>query len=218
MAFSSYAQEFIIVDLKKSLTVPHQKETVSTFSIKNYTNQKKNYSISINNELLKNGSNIKICESGTCHATTLKVSVSPNSSSKEVEIRFSGGLSNFKSSVLLKVVDLEYDKAVTSEIFLEVTDQKNDDIFYQKDNLLISNFYPNPAKEFASMEYSIDAYEQNVKIILQNVLGSVINEYSLDPKENKLRLLTENMSPGIYFYTLVIKDEGLATRKLIVKK
>ncbi|WP_188462428.1 T9SS type A sorting domain-containing protein [Marivirga lumbricoides] len=218
MSSLALSQDFAVENLKKSLSVAHQKEVTSAFYIKNFTNTTKSFQVSINRNLLQSGSTVRICQGGICYDESFRIAVSPESTSKEIQIQFIGGLSSFKSSLIIEVKDLEKSSIFTQEIYAEVTSQKNDDILYQKDDIKISNFYPNPAIEAASLEYSINSNERNAKIILQNVLGSIVEEYPLDPRENKLRLLTEKMSPGIYFYTLFIRDEGLATRKLIVKK
>jgi hypothetical protein len=36
--------------------------------------------------------------------------------------------------------------------------------------------------------------------------------------ERSIKILADNLSAGIYFYTLYIDNEGVMTRKLIVKK
>lgn len=213
-----FSQDFSVENIESSLLVPHQKTITSTFFIKNYTNQSKSYTLSLNGSYSQGGSTATICFRGICDEKTLDIKVGPNEASDEIEIKFTGGLSSYKSNMQLEVKDNESINVTTNDIFIEVTDSHKEDIFYSKDDVLVSNFYPNPAIKFANMEYKLKPYQNNAKIILQNVLGSQVKEYNLDPRENKLRLLTENMSPGIYFYTLFINDEGLVTRKLIVKR
>jgi hypothetical protein len=91
-------------------------------------------------------------------------------------------------------------------------------LFFSKKDVEVKSFFPNPAVKLAIMEYSINSNEYDAKITLQNVLGSIVNTYNLSPEENKLTISTEDLNPGVYFYTLTIDDEGLATRKLIVNK
>jgi hypothetical protein len=213
-----YAQDFSVLNIESSLIIPHQKTILSTFIVKNYTNKNKTYSLFLKGSYSQGGSTALLCYKGACDQRSLQINVGANESSAEIEIRFTGGLSSFKSYVQLEVDDLETLNIITKDIFIEVTDRKQEDIFYSKDDVMVSNFYPNPSTKFANMEYKLMPYQTNAKIILTNVLGSQVQEYSLDPRDNKLRLPTENMSPGIYFYTLFISDEGLATRKLIVKR
>lgn len=213
-----YSQDFSVVNIESSLIIPHQKTITSTFYVKNYVNENKSFIISLKGSYSQGGSTALICYKGNCDEKNLEINVDANEASDEIEIKFTGGLSSFKSNMQLEVNDSETSNMTTSDIFIEVTNRKKEDIFYSKDEVLVSNFYPNPAVKFANMEYKLKPYQTNAKIVLQNVLGSQVNEYNLDPRENKLRLLTENMSPGIYFYTLFIDEEGLATRKLIVKR
>lgn len=213
-----YTQDFSVVNIESSLIIPHQKTITSTFFIKNYTNKNKSYVLSLKGSYSQGGSTALLCYKGYCDEKSIEISANPNEATAEIEIKFTGGLSSFKSNLQLEINDKEASNTLTKDIFIEVTDNKKEDIFYSKDDILISNFYPNPAIKFANMEYRLKPYQTNAKIVLQNVLGSKLKEYNLDPKDNKLRLLTENMSPGIYFYTLFIDEEGLATRKLIVKR
>ncbi len=215
---SSFAQDFSVVNVESSLLVPHQNSVISTFSIKNYTNYNKSFTVSLKGSFSFGGSTAIICYNENCVNNDLEIQVGPNQTSENIALEFTGGLSSYKSTIQLEVNDEENSNSITKDIFIEVTDRKQDDIFYSKDDILISNFYPNPAIKFANMEYKLKPYQSDAKIILQNILGSQVKEYILDPRENKLRLLTESMSPGIYFYTLFINEEGLATRKLIVKR
>ena len=56
------------------------------------------------------------------------------------------------------------------------------------------------------------------KIVVHNILGNIVGEYSLPSFENFVRVKTDDLSAGIYFYTLYIDNEGVMTRKLIVRK
>lgn len=215
---AGYAQSFSIVNLEPSLVVPHQKTITSTFYIQNYTNVETLYSISLKGAYSQGGSIALICYDGKCDEKNIQLIIPANRTSNEIGLKFTGGLSSFKSNLQLIVDDEETINSITKDIFVSVTDLKQDDIFYSKDEVFVSNFYPNPSIKFANMEYRLKPFQTNVKVVLQNVLGSHVKEYNLDPRDNKIRLLTENLNPGIYFYTLIINEEGLATRKLIVKR
>ncbi len=218
IASMSFSQDFSVVNIESSLLVPHQKTITSTFFVKNYTNTNKSFILSLKGSFSQGGSTAMLCYNGNCDSKRIEINIGPNEASDEIEIKFTGGLSSYKSNVQLEVNDRESINSITNDIFIEVTDSQKEDVFYSKEGVLVSNFYPNPAIKFANMEYKLKPYQTNAKIILQNVLGSQVNVYKLDPRDNKLRLLTEDMTPGIYFYTLFIEEEGLATRKLIVKR
>jgi len=213
-----HAQDFEVIGLNKNLETNLQSIKSSKFSIKNISNNSKDLSISLDQKLLLGGSNAVLCYNGNCNSTNIIVKLEANSTSDHIELILRGGLTEFKSSIPLEIKDLNYRKDLVVDLNIAVSDKVQDEIFFKKDDITFNNFYPNPAIDKAIMHYTLSNDGSNTKIVLQNVLGSVINEYTLDPRDNKLQLETEQLNPGVYFYTLLINDEGLATRKLIVKK
>jgi hypothetical protein len=94
----------------------------------------------------------------------------------------------------------------------------------EKQNLYSSRFitlhdvYPNPVVDQAVVDYKMNNDQVKAKIVVHNILGNVVGEYSLPPSENFVRVRTDDLSAGIYFYTLYVENEGVITRKLIVRK
>ncbi|MEM0952494.1 MAG: T9SS type A sorting domain-containing protein, partial [Cyanobacteria bacterium P01_H01_bin.74] len=84
--------------------------------------------------------------------------------------------------------------------------------------LHVRDVYPNPANSEAVFEYEFFDAGLAAKISLHNILGTEFNAYTLDPGHRKLKIRTDHLSPGIYFYTLYINNENLVTRKLVVKR
>ena len=92
-------------------------------------------------------------------------------------------------------------------------------ILYYNDKIRVSNLYPNPVDKIAIFDYQLDYQEESqIKIIFQNVLGSIINEYELQKFENKIKISTETLNPGVYFYTLQMDNQNLVTKKFIIKR
>lgn len=93
-----------------------------------------------------------------------------------------------------------------------------------KSNIFTSRFitihdvYPNPVSDFAHIEYKLLNDQVKAKIIIHNILGLELAEYPLPPTENKVKLKTDEYTSGIYFYTLYLDNDGIMTRKLIVKR
>jgi hypothetical protein len=94
----------------------------------------------------------------------------------------------------------------------------------EKQNLYHSRFitlhdvYPNPVVDQAVVDYKVNNDQVKAKIVVHNILGNVVGEYSLPHMENFVRVRTDDLSAGIYFYTLYVENEGVITRKLIVRK
>jgi hypothetical protein len=68
------------------------------------------------------------------------------------------------------------------------------------------------------VDYKILNDRIKAKLVVHNLLGNVVGEYSLPILENFVRVKTDDLSAGIYFYTLYVDDESVMTRKLIVRK
>jgi len=89
---------------------------------------------------------------------------------------------------------------------------------YSSKFILLHDVYPNPVVDHAQVEYKILNDQIKAKIVVHNLLGNPVGEYQLPSLENLIRIKTDDLSAGIYFYTLYIDNEGVMTRKLIVKK
>ena len=96
-------------------------------------------------------------------------------------------------------------------------DAKLKDALYASGDMLIGTVYPNPVREVAMIDYKLKDEEKDVKIILHNVLGSTVEEFELNPFENQLKFYTSEYNPGVYFYTLYIDNDGITTKKMIVR-
>lgn len=89
---------------------------------------------------------------------------------------------------------------------------------YSSPFITIHDVYPNPVTDHANIDYQLHTDNVKTKIVIHNILGNALSEYELLFTEVKIKILAEQLSAGIYFYTLYIDNEGVMTRKLIVKK
>lgn len=220
MVLSTKAQDISIKDLSKEITTNFQNSKSETFQIQNYSNLDKSIKIKSSVNKMQGGATLLICYNDNCQESSgsLIINVPANSMSNEIAIVLNGGLSNYKETAYFEFIDMEVDKGIKKEVELNVSNERTQELFFSKNDVQVKSFFPNPAVKSATMEYSISSNEYDAKITLQNVLGSIVDTYELSPEENKLTISTEELNPGVYFYTLTIDDEGLATRKLIVKK
>ncbi len=89
---------------------------------------------------------------------------------------------------------------------------------YSSQFITIHDVYPNPVTDHANINYQLHDDVVKTKIVIHNILGNALSEYELSYAETKVKILADQFSSGIYFYTLYIENEGVMTRKLIVKK
>jgi len=103
-------------------------------------------------------------------------------------------------------------KSTAVEAHLKVEEQ-----LYVSDKITVSNIYPNPASEYAELDFSISPGIREAKLIFYNVLGSQMNELTLNKNDRKLRVNTKDMPTGLYFYQLSIDGKKVATKKMLVR-
>jgi hypothetical protein len=82
-----------------------------------------------------------------------------------------------------------------------------------------SNPSPNPASTKAAFTYSFNGAEVlSAKLVVRNLLGSVMKEIELTDSHGKAIVRTEDLAEGVYFCTYVINGQTVASKKLIVKR
>lgn len=85
------------------------------------------------------------------------------------------------------------------------------------ENKLIPAF-PNPAASATNISYTLKSNVQSARISMYNMLGEIVKEITLDEKQGTVKLNTDQMSPGIYFYSLVADNKVITTRKLVISR
>ncbi len=92
-----------------------------------------------------------------------------------------------------------------------------EELLFVNDKISVSNVYPNPASEYAEIDFTISAGLRDAKLTFYNVLGSQIQEFTLNKNERKLRVNTRDMATGLYFYQLSVDGKKVATKKMLVR-
>lgn len=91
-------------------------------------------------------------------------------------------------------------------------------IMYQRPDLKVSNAYPNPIANTATIDYSLGDLNSSARIVILNILGNQVLEHELPASENSIKIPTDQLTNGIYFYTLQLNGKNVATKKMVVRK
>lgn len=162
------------------------------------------------------------CPDNNCldqKAEDLVLRLEPRESVTDLEIALEAGLANGISSVKYIVFN-RYNSAENLEFDLNfaVDERSSKEDIYSSPHIIVHDVYPNPVVDYAYVNYMKLNDEVEAKIVIHNILGNPIDEYYLPTDENRVKIRAESMNAGIYFYTLYLDNEGVMTRKLIVKK
>lgn len=95
---------------------------------------------------------------------------------------------------------------------------KNDPYLFQGDRIYVSHLYPNPAVDFAQVDYQFSGNNQEVKITIYNVLGLLMKEIDLDKDDRSVKISLRELNSGLYMYQLLVDGKPVATKKLMVRK
>lgn len=90
-------------------------------------------------------------------------------------------------------------------------------VFISKD-ISIHDVYPNPVSDWATIEYTIHNESIKAKVVIHNILGSPMSNYELPVFETKVKIQADELTNGVYFYTVYLDNVGVLTRKLVVRK
>jgi hypothetical protein len=147
------------------------------------------------------------------------VRLEANQTLSTLQVALEAGLAQGSSTVKY----VAFNKSNPTDVFefelnfqVEEAVEKQD--IYSSVNVQLHDVYPNPATDHAWADYTIFDSQVKAKIMIHNILGNTIEEYPLPVSENKVKIRVEALNSGIYFYTLYIDNEGVITRKLLVKK
>ena len=149
----------------------------------------------------------------------LVIRLEPRQSLEDLHIALDAGLANgFSSAKYIVFNRLNPTENVEFDLNFSVEERSAKEDIFTHPHIILHDVYPNPIVDYAFINYNMTSDEVEAKIVIHNILGSPIEEYDLPSAENKVKIRAESMNAGIYFYTLYLDNEGLITRKIIVKK
>jgi hypothetical protein len=108
--------------------------------------------------------------------------------------------------------------AAEHNVSVQIDEKRETNFVFHSKDITIHDVYPNPVTDQAFIDYSIHNEAIKAKVVIHNILGRTMNETELPVFETKIRLSAEELTTGIYFYTLYLDNDGVLTRKLIVRK
>lgn len=103
-------------------------------------------------------------------------------------------------------------------VLIHIEESGNKDIVYRSPELTLRDLYPNPVSSMAFMDYELAREEIKAKLVIHNILGSPVGELELPHAESRAKISVEELPPGVYFYTVYLDNEGVITKKLIVRR
>jgi hypothetical protein len=109
-------------------------------------------------------------------------------------------------------------ETTSAEFAVSISDHAEKSALFQSRDMTLFDVYPNPVSDFANIDYAVHNEAVDAEIMLHNILGNLVGTYTLPGLDTKAKISALELPAGVYFYTLVVNDEGVMTRKLIIRK
>jgi len=222
MASLSYAQGFEIAPLQESYKGLIGESIKVPLRFKNTSQKSITLIIRKVDEQIGSTQKKYFCIDNNCLDSKVEdyiIKVEPGQSTNNFFVVLDAGLSENESSLRYICFNKSNpSQSLAVDLNFDVEEKPDKATIYNSRFITLYDVYPNPAVEEAFLDYKLNNDQVKAKILVHNILGNIIGEYALSILENRVRIKTEDQSAGIYFYTLYVENEGVMTRKLIVKK
>jgi len=220
----SWGQSLTIVDSQLNLSSDVGTNTSSTINIKNTSDHIILLGVKKIDNNIRSSQISTFCIYNDCTDKNIVtgntiIKLKPEEVFDGFSVALESGLVPGNSSVKFLFYNLSNtSESVEAEINYTIKEKGEKGILFSSDVVQLSDVYPNPVKEKAIFNYNYLNPDKEARIVIHSVLGSVISEFNLSPYESQLAIPVIEYNPGVYFYTLYIDNEGVATKKMIVRK
>lgn len=224
MAVGGYSQSLQIVETKSFYNVKIGEQIRTSIKLKNLSDKPVNVLVRRDNTQLGSSQETYFCWDNDCKdqivsQTYISQVIQPGEILETFTSVLESGLDETASSIKYVFYNRD-DPSDFTEIRLDysVKEQVSRGQLFSSADITLSDIYPNPASEIAYLDYIFLNEEIETKLVLHNLLGSVVSEFKLNPVEQELKIFTSDFKPGVYFYTIYVDNEGKVTKKLVIKR
>lgn len=216
------AQSFEIIGHSEQIRGAIGETLKSPIRIKNLTDRPLFLVIRRSDQQLGSTQKAAFCIDNICQESRIKdftLRIEPESTSETVQIALEAGLAPGVSSMRYSITNKSNPAESTDLDFtFSIEERPSKENLYSSRYIRLHNVYPNPVLDFANVDYKILIPSAKIKIVVYNILGNQMEEYPLSSHETQIKIQVEGFAAGVYFYTLYVENEGVVTRKLIVRK
>jgi len=166
------------------------------------------------------GSTNSICWGGQCWPSN--VSQTPDSTVIDPGATTSEFMGDFsptgaEGTAIIRYTFFDMFNTIDSVCFIaKFVSTDNSGVTEVSNSLLVSGIYPNPSDKAGFIDYRLQESVSTAKVIINDMIGNEVRVIPLQEKEGKVRIATNDMPEGVYFYSFVINGKVHYTKKLVV--
>lgn len=222
-SISSFAQKIQLIEAPEEIIAASGSEINNEVKIKNTSDEPVRLAVSIIDSELASSQSISLCYGDKCLDRLGNdldiITIPPGMTTEDLKLKFTAGLDESESSIQYLFLDIDNPREAVAHTFnYRVRATSPNGTMYRGNGISISNAYPNPVVDFATIDFSMENTFEDAKITFHNVLGDKVLDVPLNRFESSIKIPTDNLKVGVYFYTLYLDNKGVITKKLIVRK
>lgn len=223
LSLQAQSQDFMLLGSEKEYFLQAGELHKSKIAIKNNATEPLRLAVRIVEADFEGLANPNICLGDQCieDGGILEVNtLEPGEVFDGLSFLLEAGMDESRGTVRYLIFDTDNPtNALERELTFHVQGEFPAGIMFQRPDMKISNAYPNPIVSSASIDYSMDTFEDHAaRIVVMNLLGNKVMEFELMSGEHSINIPTDELSNGIYFYTLQLDGKNVATKKIVVRK
>jgi hypothetical protein len=222
--FAVAQNSFNLDNVTYHASAPATQELIeATLEIINVSNEAKNVHVMRTPISLVSGSLNNFCWGTNCYDPSVSVSTSPELiNSTGLNESFKGDYypeGNIGTSTIkycfYNAADINDSICVTIR-YSALDPNSAIKIAKTEDKSYMNNAYPNPANNMATIEYGVQKNAKEVKLVISNMIGSIVKEFNINNNKGLIVLPVSQMDNGFYFYSLQVDGNTVSTKRLIV--
>lgn len=217
-----HAQNFDLLDRADTYNASFSQTVKIPLKIKNNTDKAQFYVIKLNDSELSGTQKGYFCLDKTC----LEAGITEFSKKIEAGATLEGLYFVLETGLIAGQYPIKFEifargntqSSINHFVNVNVEEKQSKSFVYQSKDITIHDVYPNPVVDQAFVEYRLHTEGVKARLVLHNILGAPMSNLELPYSEAKVKIQAEDLTPGVYFYTLYIDNVGVVTRKLIVRR
>src|SRR5690554_649295 len=195
-----------------------------TLILQNESDQAKEYILKFMRGNIASTQQIKICLGNTCYdpkkdLAKVKLKLAPGEIYTDLYLEFDLGITAAKGTFDLHFANTENlrDVFIIEGVYNVEGEQGESNEIDHKD-IKLGSVYPNPSSRVAQLDYQIKNPAVTARIVVNSFIGNPVFDLRLDPLQKSIVINVTDLNPGIYFYTLIVDNQNIVTKKLVVKR
>lgn len=222
MSVAAYSQHFELIEKQETYQLGIGEQARIPLKIKNSSTKAQFYTVRKVSADLGSSQKGYFCLDKNCFDPTMEEftkKIEAGETLNGLVYVVEAGIQNASNSIRLQVFPRGIpSEAVDYQVSVTVNEKTTKPLIFQSKDITIEDVYPNPVQDLAYMHYRLHNENVKAKVVIHNILGSPVKELELSFFEDRAKIMVDELVSGIYFYTLYLDNNGVLTRKLIIRK